>query len=128
MPTVVVQDVSKTYRLGKLTITALNGVSFTVAPGECLAIVGPSGSGKTTLLDLIGCLDTPSAGEIELDGIPVGRLSARQRTDLCARKLFRPSTSSLCSRHTRTWSTLCFSRSAGKIPGAGSRQCWRRWA
>ena len=84
---VTVQDVSKTYRLGKLNVTALAGVSLTVAAGEFLAVAGPSGSGKTTLLNHIGCLDTPSAGEIANDGEPVTRLSAGRRADLRARKL-----------------------------------------
>jgi len=84
---VVVKDVSKTYRLGKVTVTALRGVSLTVEPGEFLAIAGPSGSGKTTLLNLIGCLDTPTEGEIEIDGEPIGRLSSGRRADLRARKI-----------------------------------------
>jgi putative ABC transport system ATP-binding protein len=79
--------VSKTYRLGKLTVTALDGVSLTVASGEFLAVAGPSGSGKTTLLNLIGCLDTPTSGEVEIDGEPVSALSSGQRADLRARKL-----------------------------------------
>jgi putative ABC transport system ATP-binding protein len=84
---VVVKDVSKTYRLGSQTVIALDGVSLTVEAGEFLAVAGPSGSGKTTLLNLIGCLDTPTAGEIEVDGERVGALSAGQRADLRARKL-----------------------------------------
>ena len=84
---VTVQEVSKTYRLGKVSVTALDGVSLTVAAGEFLAVAGPSGSGKTTLLNLIGCLDTPSAGEITIDGEPVTRLSPGRRADLRARKL-----------------------------------------
>ena len=84
---VVVTDVSKTYRLGKLTVTALDGVSLTVDAGEFLAVAGPSGSGKTTLLNLIGCLDTPTSGEVEIDGEPVSTLSEGRRADLRARKL-----------------------------------------
>jgi putative ABC transport system ATP-binding protein len=84
---VVVKDVSKTYDLGKVTVTALGGVSLIVEPGEFLAIAGPSGSGKTTLLNLIGCLDTPTSGEIEIDGESVGRLGSGKRADLRARKI-----------------------------------------
>jgi putative ABC transport system ATP-binding protein len=84
---VVVDGVSKTYRVGKVAVTALDGVSLTVAAGEFVAIAGPSGSGKTTLLNLIGCLDTPDAGRIEIDGEPVGTLSSARRADLRARKL-----------------------------------------
>jgi len=82
-----VRDVSKIYRLGKLTVTALDGVSLTVEAGEFLAVAGPSGSGKTTLLNLIGCLDTPTSGEVTIDGVPVGALSPGRRADLRARKL-----------------------------------------
>jgi putative ABC transport system ATP-binding protein len=82
-----VMDVTKTYRLGALSVTALAGVSLQVAPGEFLALAGPSGSGKTTLLNLIGCLDTPTAGEIAIDGEPVTSWSAGRRADLRASKL-----------------------------------------
>ena len=84
---VTVHEVSKHYRLGKLSVTALAGVSLRVAAGEFLAVAGPSGSGKTTLLNLIGFLDTPTAGEIAIDGEPVTRLSPGRRADLRARKL-----------------------------------------
>ncbi|MBM3224734.1 MAG: ABC transporter ATP-binding protein [Candidatus Tectomicrobia bacterium] len=85
--TVMVQDVQKSYTLHTTTVRALDGVSLAVAPGEFLAIAGPSGSGKTTLLNLIGCLDTPSAGEVIIDGVCVSQLNPRQRADLRARKL-----------------------------------------
>jgi putative ABC transport system ATP-binding protein len=84
---VAVKDVSKTYRLGKVIVTALDGVSLAVKAGEFLAVAGPSGSGKTTLLNLIGCLDTPTSGEVVIDGEAIGGLSAGRRADLRARKL-----------------------------------------
>jgi putative ABC transport system ATP-binding protein len=84
---VAVTNVSKTYRLGKVSVTALGGVSLAVEAGEFLAVAGPSGSGKTTLLNLIGCLDTPTSGEIAIDGEAIGRLTAGRRADLRARKL-----------------------------------------
>src|SRR3989454_770029 len=84
---VAVEHVSKTYRLGKGGGTGVDTVSFGVATGEFVAIAGPSGSGKTTLLNLIGCLDTPTSGEIRIDGESVGALSAGARADLRARKL-----------------------------------------
>ena len=87
MDRVAVAHVSKTYRVGKVPVTALDGVSLTVADGEFVAIAGPSGSGKTTLLNLIGCLDTPTTGEVAIDGEPVSALSASRRADLRARKL-----------------------------------------
>jgi putative ABC transport system ATP-binding protein len=84
---VAVKDVSKTYRLGKVTVTALAGVSLVVKAGEFLAVAGPSGSGKTTLLNLIGCLDTPTSGEVAIDGQAINGLSPGRRADLRARKL-----------------------------------------
>src|SRR3989454_1969540 len=84
---IAVDHVSKTYRLGKVGVTALDDVSFSVATAEFVAIAGPSGSGKTTLLNLIGCLDTPTSGEIRIDGEAVSALSAGARADLRGRKL-----------------------------------------
>ncbi|PYM24256.1 MAG: lipoprotein-releasing system ATP-binding protein LolD [Candidatus Rokuibacteriota bacterium] len=84
---VSVKDVSKTYRLGTQTVTALADVCLTVHGGEFMAVAGPSGSGKTTLLNLIGCLDTPTSGEIAIDGEAITRLTAGRRADLRARKL-----------------------------------------
>jgi len=72
---VTVTGVSKTYRLGKVDVTALAGVSLTVRAGEFLAVAGPSGSGKTTLLNLIGCLDTPTSGSYRLKGMEVAGMT-----------------------------------------------------
>jgi putative ABC transport system ATP-binding protein len=82
-----VKDVSKTYRLGKVTVTALAGVSLGVEGGEFLAVAGPSGSGKTTLLNLIGCLDRPTSGEIVVDGEATSAMSPGRRAELRAEKL-----------------------------------------
>ncbi|MHB1993136.1 ABC transporter ATP-binding protein [Metallibacterium scheffleri] len=70
-----IRDLGKTYRRGKQAIPVLQGVNLDVAAGDFFALMGPSGSGKTTLLNLIGGLDTPSAGSIVIGGQRIDRLS-----------------------------------------------------
>jgi putative ABC transport system ATP-binding protein len=79
---VSIREATKDYRLGKVTVPALRGINLEVNEGEFLAIAGPSGSGKTTLLNLIGCVDTPSSGTVEVAGRDISKLSERQLTDL----------------------------------------------
>jgi len=71
---ILLRGVSKTFD-GKRKVTALDGIDLSIAKGEMVSIVGPSGSGKSTMLNLIGGLDHPSAGELELDGQPLSKLS-----------------------------------------------------
>ena len=75
-PLVTVRQVHKTYRRGTERIDVLQGVDLEIAPGEFLALMGPSGSGKTTLLNLLGGLDRPSAGTIDVGGERIDQLSA----------------------------------------------------
>jgi len=82
MSIIQVRDVTKDYLLGKTQVHALRGVSLTVDQGEFLAVAGPSGSGKTTLLNLIGCVDTPTTGQVEVAGQDTSRLTERALTDL----------------------------------------------
>jgi len=79
---VSIHNATKDYHLGKVIVSALRGVSLEVTEGEFLAIAGPSGSGKTTLLNLIGCVDTPTSGTVEVAGKDTRTLSERQLTDL----------------------------------------------
>ncbi len=75
MALIEAQELVKIYRTGDVTTQALRGVSFAVEEGSFVALVGPSGSGKTTLLNLIGCLDKPSGGRLEVAGTDVGSLN-----------------------------------------------------
>ncbi len=81
-PIVSINDVTKDYRLGKVVVPALRGVSLQVHPGEFISIAGPSGSGKTTLLNLIGCVDTATSGVVKVAGKDTKELSERMLTDL----------------------------------------------
>ncbi|HLL48569.1 MAG TPA: ATP-binding cassette domain-containing protein, partial [Longimicrobiaceae bacterium] len=81
-PIVSLSDVTKTYTLGKVQVPALRGVTLDVFPGEFISIAGPSGSGKTTALNLIGCVDTATAGVVRVDGQDTKQLSERQLTNL----------------------------------------------
>ena len=81
MAIVDVRSVTKEYHLGKTVIHALRGVSLTIEPGEFLAVMGPSGCGKTTLLNIIGCIDTPTSGEVYLEGEDVSELNDNQEAE-----------------------------------------------
>lgn len=81
------RDVHKTYAQGPQTVSVLNAVNLVVAPGERLAIVGSSGSGKSTLLNILGGLDLPDGGDVEVAGQSLGALSGDQRGRLRNRQL-----------------------------------------
>jgi putative ABC transport system ATP-binding protein len=72
MPVLEARDVVKTFREGRESVPVLRGISLALEPGEIVALEGPSGSGKTTLLSILGCILTPTAGEVSLDGEIIG--------------------------------------------------------
>ncbi|MGI6608959.1 MAG: ABC transporter ATP-binding protein [Limnochordia bacterium] len=82
MPIVILQDVHKTYPLGKTEVHAVKGVSFEIEEGDFLSIMGPSGSGKSTILNMIGCIDTPTSGTVLINGQNTKTLADRQLTRL----------------------------------------------
>lgn len=73
-----VNGVSKVYKMGKEQVTALNDVSLKIEKGEFVAIIGPSGSGKSTLMHIIGGLDTPTTGNVYIEGNDISRLKDKQ--------------------------------------------------
>jgi putative ABC transport system ATP-binding protein len=80
-------NIVKTYQMGKVEIQALRGLSCRIEKGEMVAIMGPSGCGKSTLMNIIGCLDTPSSGSYSLDGAEVSGLSDSQLAEVRNRKI-----------------------------------------
>ena len=81
------EDVTKVYHLGDNEVRALDGVSLHIAKGEMTAIMGPSGSGKSTLLAILGCLDVPSTGTYQLDGINVEKMTDDQLAVVRSKKI-----------------------------------------
>lgn len=78
MPLLELKKVKKVYEQGKIKVPALRGIDLIVEEGEFTTVFGPSGSGKTTLLNMIGCLDTPTEGEIYLNGNKISNLSKKE--------------------------------------------------
>ena len=86
-PLIQVQDLVKVYSLGEVEVQALRSISLSVDRGEFVAIMGASGSGKSTLLNLISCLDTPTQGEVYIEGMPISSLNGFERARLRREKL-----------------------------------------
>jgi putative ABC transport system ATP-binding protein len=84
---VSLRNVDKTYRLDTVTVPALSGVSIDIRPGRFTVLCGPSGSGKTTLLNMMGCIDRPDAGEIQVDGQAVQAMTDDALSDFRARRI-----------------------------------------
>ncbi|MBX7055026.1 MAG: ABC transporter ATP-binding protein [Pyrinomonadaceae bacterium] len=86
-PILRAENLTKSYKVGKVDVPALRGVSFEVEKGEFVAIMGPSGCGKSTLLHLLGGLLSPTSGSILIDGEDLAKVSDAQRTDIRRRKI-----------------------------------------
>ena len=86
-PAAVLKDIAKRYRVESVEVPALRAINIEIRANCLTAISGPSGSGKTTLLNVIGCIDRPDAGELEVAGTPVGELSDNELSDFRAAHL-----------------------------------------
>jgi len=87
MSLVEIKNLTKTYQMGEVSISALKDISLNIEEGTFVSIVGPSGSGKSTLLNLIGSLDLPTSGSIKISGEEVGKLSRKERADFRGKHL-----------------------------------------
>lgn len=86
-PIIKVENITKAYRIGKMDVSALRGVSFEVQRGEFVSIVGPSGSGKSTLFYVLGGLTGPTSGRVWIDGDDSAAMSDAQRTEMRKKKI-----------------------------------------
>jgi putative ABC transport system ATP-binding protein len=87
LPVIDLHDVTKTYRIGSLSVQAVRGVTLSIRPGEYVAIMGPSGSGKSTLMHILGCLDPLTSGRYELAGQDVSRMSEDELAEVRNRRI-----------------------------------------
>jgi len=74
------EEVKKTYRMGEVEIRALDGISFSIDKGEFVVVVGPSGAGKSTILNILGGMDFPSSGQINVDENEISKYTQKQLT------------------------------------------------
>jgi putative ABC transport system ATP-binding protein len=86
-PVIQISDITRFYQMGDTTVKALDGVSFDINKNEYIAIMGPSGSGKSTLMNMIGCLDTPTAGEYILNNHRVSEMNDAELAEVRNREI-----------------------------------------
>jgi putative ABC transport system ATP-binding protein len=121
-PVIVAENLTKVYKMGKVEVHALCGISLKIKRGEVVAIMGPSGSGKSTLMNMLGCLDRPTHGEYFLDGEPVSTLNDDQLADIRNRKVgFVFQSFNLLSRTTALGNVELPLRYAGLASGRRER-------
>jgi len=86
-PVIKINDLTKTYIMGQTKVHALRGIDLLINTNEYVALMGPSGSGKSTLMNLLGCLDTPTAGHYELDGKDVSKMDDTELANIRNEKI-----------------------------------------
>lgn len=86
-PVILAREVTRQLKLGAHIVHALRGVNLEIHRNEMIGIIGPSGSGKSTLLGIIGGLDSPSTGRVEIDGVDISRMNENQLTDIRNQKI-----------------------------------------
>ena len=128
MSLIRLQKISRRYQMGAETVHALREVSLEIQRGEYVAIMGPSGSGKSTLMNLIGCLDTPTGGEYELNGSRVSEMNDNQLAEIRNREIgFIFQTFNLLPRSDALRNVeLPWFMPAFRHTNAGKSR-WRRW-
>jgi len=86
-PVISIHEIAKTYKMGDVEVHALRGATLDIYPGDLVSIMGPSGSGKSTLMNILGCLDQPTAGTYQLDGLDVEKLKENQLAEARNKKI-----------------------------------------